>query len=245
MGSSHRQQPQPGQSTRRRGLATAAVLVGVACLATGCGGSSKLGQGTHSAPAQQAQQTPPLSNPDVGGAKTQTDKPNLGTGGARSHPGAAPSTPATKHGSTQRSQVHPAAVQNAVATPTSTKDDHGSTGAHALNPCTLVSAREARAITGGGVVAASEAPLGPTCLYRGSHSQTQITLALESTSYSQISRRLGKRTEMLIRGHRAACGRLGRQMLFVRVGRRRVLNVTAPCSVARQFAALAVGRLAA
>jgi hypothetical protein len=222
------------------------VLAGLACLGTGCGGSSTLGQGTHSGQTQEAQQTPPLSNPDVGGAKTQTNKPKAGKGGVHRHSGAAESAPATKHRSTQRSHVHSAAaVQNAVATPTSTKDDHGSTGAHALNPCTLVSAGEARAITGGGIVATSEAPLGPTCLYLGSHSRPQITLALESTSYSQASRRLDKRTEMLIRGHQAACGRLGRQMLFVRVGPRRVLNVTAPCSVARQFAVLAVSRLAA
>jgi hypothetical protein len=34
-------------------------------------------------------------------------------------------------------------------------------------------------------------------------------------------------------------------MLFVRVAAGRVLNVTAPCSIARQFAAVAVSRLAA
>jgi hypothetical protein len=109
----------------------------------------------------------------------------------------------------------------------------------------LVSLQEAHTITSGGVVTSSEAPLGPTCLYLGTGSRTQITLAVESASYSQVSRRLDKRTQLVIKGHRAACGRLGREMLFLRLARSRVLNVTAPCSIARRFAALAVSRLAA
>jgi hypothetical protein len=67
------------------------------------------------------------------------------------------------------------------------------------------------------VVATSEAPLGRPASIASNTRGTQITLAIESVSYSQISRRLGKRTKMIIRGHRAACGRLGRQLLFVRL----------------------------
>jgi hypothetical protein len=247
-----RQQQRPVRARTRRGLAAGAALVSLAGLVTGCGGSSSLGHAPQSASPQRAQQTPPLSNSDVSGAAhpkhasrapAQTHGLNPGViGGQPRH-----NTDSTRaSSSTQKNRVNSTAgIQKAVATPARTNDEHSSKPIQGFNPCTLVSVREAQAITGGGVVASSEAPLGPTCLYLGSHSRPQITVAVEAGSYTQISRRLDRRTKMVIRGHRAACGRLGRQMLFMRVVRGRVLNVTAPCSIARQFAAVAARRLAA
>jgi hypothetical protein len=129
-------------------------------------------------------------------------------------------------------------------TPDATRDEQSSTGAKPLNPCKLVSLPEAQTITGGAVTRLIEAPLGPTCIYNR-QGTSGITLAVETESFSQVIHQMTARQHMLINGHRSVCGRLGTQMLFVPLGRYQLLNVTAPCRIAKAFAAVALGRLSA
>jgi hypothetical protein len=94
------------------------------------------------------------------------------------------------------------------------------------------------------VTAQIEAPLGPTCIYRFRGTTSDITLGVESIGLSQATGHLTKRTRITVGTRQAYCGRLGTGMLFVPVSGGHVLNVTAPCSVAKRFAALAISRLA-
>ena len=137
----------------------------------------------------------------------------------------------SKAGQTQRAR-HPIADNENTANP------------HVLNPCTLVSMPEAQSFTGGTVSGAVEAPLGPTCIYRPSgHSKTEITLALESNNATQLTKHLARRQQVTVSGHRAYCGHLGTQLLLVPLPDGQMLSVSAPCAVARQFAAAAMNRL--
>jgi hypothetical protein len=136
-------------------------------------------------------------------------------------------------------------VQRARQTPDASNDDTSTTGAKPLNPCMLVSMAEAQAITGGAVAARSEAPLGPTCVYTMSRARPAITLAIESQSFSALSRQLSGRKRVTVKAHRAYCGRLGNEVLFVPLAGGRVLNVTASCAIAQRFAVQALSRLSA
>ena len=114
-----------------------------------------------------------------------------------------------------------------------------------LNPCKLVSISEARSIVRGEIAAQTEAPLGPTCIYRAASAKRTVTMAIETVGLSQAVHEMRGRTAVSVAGHNAYCGKLGTQMLFARVGDGQVLNVTAPCEVAMRFAALALARLTA
>ena len=138
-----------------------------------------------------------------------------------------------------------AKVVPARQTPGSSNDEESNTGAKPLNPCKLVSLSEAQAISGGAITKLNEAPLGPTCIYSGTGRAAAVTLAVESESFSQVTRPMTARKRVVISGHRSLCGRLGTQMLLVPLGRYQLLNVTAPCGIAQRFAALAVSRLSA
>lgn len=124
-------------------------------------------------------------------------------------------------------------------------NDASTTGPPSLNPCTLVSIGQAKAITGGTVSGSFEAPLGPTCVYKAGRPRTDITIDIESVSLAQAASHMTKRKQLTVSGHRAYCGTLGSQMLFVPLPGGKLLHVTAPCGVAQQFATLALGRLAA
>ena len=217
------------QSGIRLSAVTSIVAVSLAAL-TACGGSSTRTTTT----TKEAHATPAQSNADIGAASGQT--PAAGNfGHRRSSEG------------TIRAQTPPHAprVQQARQTPGSTNDEKSPSGARQLNPCQLVSVHEAESITGGMIVNRVEAPLGPTCIYTLSTSKAPITMAVQSQSFSQVTRNLAKRQSVKLRGHQAYCGNLGAQMLWVSLGKGKLLHVTAPCSVAQRFAALALNRLAA
>jgi len=140
--------------------------------------------------------------------------------------------------------LQPRGIQRARVTATP-NDEHNSTGAKPPNPCAFVGAAQAQAIAGGLIKAQIAAPLGPTCIYKLSGSRPDITLAVESMSLPQVARQMRKTTQLSIGGHTAYCGTLGREMLFLSLSGGRVLNVTAPCALARQFAAAALSHVAA
>lgn len=220
-----------------------AALAGAGAIA-GCGSSSA----SKKTDAQQPRATPAQSGADVGKTLTQTGtdipagqskRADTGTRGADSKPasptGAGTGIPAG------RSQT----VQRARQTPGTSHDEHSGTAGQQLNPCTLVSLSEAQTITGGTITGRIDAPLGPTCIYKTGGSKADITLAVESMSFARVAHQMRQQSPVLVRGHRAYCGKLGTEMLFAPLSGGRVLSVTAPCAIARRFATTALGRLVA
>jgi hypothetical protein len=207
-----------------RSFAAVALLLATTAALSGCG--SGTGNTPSSAPAHH---TPAQSNADAGSAQIQgvedsaVSPPATGTVGADSG----------------------AAVQRARATPATTSDDRSEAAAPVQNPCTLVSRPEAQALTGGAIVGRTEAPLGPTCIYKLRGGQTpMITLAVESLGLRDVVHKLARVRRVTVDGRRGFCGRLGTQMLFVELAGGQVLNVTAPCPLAQRFAASALGHIA-
>jgi hypothetical protein len=215
-------------------MAVVVTLCAAILVLAGCGSSSSSSSSsasTHAAiqpiHAQKARQTSNRGNADIGSARVQTAAASVRRQRVRA-----------------RTVVGPAGkVQKARQTPGSTNDDVTATGAPSLNPCNLVSLSEARTITRGSIRARIEAPLGPTCIYREAKAKNNITLAVETLSASQVARQMHKPAKLDVGGHAAYCGRLGMQMLFVQLPGGRSLNVTAPCPVAKRFAAVALKRL--
>jgi hypothetical protein len=110
------------------------------------------------------------------------------------------------------------------------------------NPCTLVSQRQAQSITGR-AVSVTEAPLGPTCIYQENGVKASVTLSVQRLRFSSLKPSIKHLSKYTIRGNAAYCGVYGSPNLYVPLGNNRLLNVTAPCAVARKFAADALGRL--
>jgi hypothetical protein len=106
-----------------------------------------------------------------------------------------------------------------------------------------VTANEARAIVGAPMQAPIEAPQGPTCIYRTQTSKSMITLAVQATDFSKIKPRLRGRHEVAVSDRAGFCGTYGQSMLYVPLATGRVLSISAPCDLARDFAAKALRRL--
>lgn len=225
-------------------LAAVSLAAAAAVVLAGCGGSSP-NQQLAKAPVQRSHQTPAQSNPDVGSAGAQVSHhSHLSPSDA-----AAVAAPRSGADSSRRSadggdRVGPQSVHQALPTPASSSDDKNTANASPLNPCTLVSLTQAQAITDGAVSSRVEAPLGPTCIYKGNGTK-EITLAVEVAQLSKVTRHMTKRTKVSIGTRQAYCGKLGTPMLFVPLSAYQVLNVTAPCGIARRFAGLALSDLAA
>lgn len=243
----------PAKLRHRRpitGLAGAAALSAVAMALAGCGGSSSTpaqstAQVTKSVPSQPAsRQTPSHSNPDVGSTRSQVASKHKAPGADNVNPsGLARGKASGERVARGGDHVGRAGtVQKAHHGP-STSDDNP-VAVTSINPCTLVTSAEARTIASG-VIGATEAPLGPTCVYKRTNTKSNITLAVELQSFAQVTKHMQRRRSVTIRGRQAYCGTLGSKMLFVPLPSGQVLNVTAPCSVAKQFAALALRRLKA
>jgi hypothetical protein len=230
------------QKRRQTGISQL-VRVVVLCVGT----SALVGCGASSAPrasAQRAHATVAQSSPDVGAAHVQTFTAQ------RSRVRSTDAEPrvAQVHGNHGVLTAQPGAVrvEKARPVPETSKDDSKSVVAIGVDPCTLVSVSEAEAITGGPIARRVEAPLGPTCIYRRGGSKGDITLAVESISISQVTRQMPKQSSpVMVRRHRGYCVKLGAQMLFIPLSKGHLLNVAAPCAIARRFAAVALGRLAA
>ncbi len=223
-----------------------AVAVGAVSVAlVGCGGSSSSDSSTQAAgPASHPQKTAVSSNLDTGVAQAQS-------AGAASEAGATSASGGSSSGSHASHAKQGAVtkghhVQRAAINP-ATNDDHNP-AITLPNPCKLVSLSEAKTITDGAISGTTEAPLGPTCVYRlqgAKGANGDITMALESSSLSQATKHMTRRHEITVKGRHGLCGKLGSQMVYVPVPGGQVLHITAPCGVGQQFAALALGRLSA
>jgi hypothetical protein len=106
-----------------------------------------------------------------------------------------------------------------------------------------VSRSEAALIVGQPIANQVEALQGPTCIYRPRGAAAQITLAVQSQQFSTLARQIHDRQRMTIGGRTAYCGTIGAQVLIVAISSHQVLNVTAPCAVAKPLAAKALARL--
>lgn len=240
--------------TTMKALAGLAGLTLAAALA-GCGGSSPAPHNVSVSSASKttaaaALTTPAPSNADVGSSPAQV---KVGKKGAGSDLSVAATATGSSSGSRSSTASHTADrvtrghhVQHAQSTPSSAKDDPSNAGVRPINPCKLVTAPEARSITAGGITGITEAPLGPTCIYHSTKAKSQsITMTVEVMKLAQVTQKLAGKAQFTIKSHPAYCGKLGAQMLFVPLTNGQVLNVVAPCSVAREFASVALGRLAA
>ena len=112
-----------------------------------------------------------------------------------------------------------------------------------FTPCNLVTRAEARAIIGEPVRTPLEAPQGPTCIYRSQHGDAFVTLAVQAAEFKHLRRQIQDPEPQSIGGVTAYCGELGQPMLYLPLSKGRVLSVSAPCEVARQFATRAVQQL--
>jgi hypothetical protein len=251
------------QITSRTTMKAAAGLAGVILVVSalaGCGGSSSPVPHNVSASsgatttAAAALPTPSPSNDDVGSAKAQVKADKKG---ARSQPSTIAATGSSPGNSSSRSSASASShttdrvtrghhVQHAQSPPSSSDDDQSNTGVRPVDPCRLVTAPEARSITAGGITGVTEAPLGPTCIYHSAKAKSpSITMTVEVMKLAQVTQKLARKAQFTIKSHPAYCGKLGSEMLFVPLTNGQVLNVVAPCSVAREFASVALGRLAA
>lgn len=232
------------QLVRTRKLACLGALCVGSVALVGCGGSSSPATTTQQATAaHHPQQTAGASSLDTGASQTHG-------GRQASHGSAGTQTRSDTHATAQAHVTQPdvskgQTVQKAHSTPSQSGDDHNPVSASGPNPCRLVSLSEAKAITGGAIAASREAPLGPTCVYKLADSKSDITLNVEAASVAKATAHMSKRQQVTVHGHRGYCGTLGASMLYVPLAGAQVLHVTAPCSVAQRFAALALGRLAA
>lgn len=117
-------------------------------------------------------------------------------------------------------------------------------GGPQLDPCTLVTLSEAEGITGGSIANPVEAPLGPTCIYKPNGSKPWITISVETRGdFAGVTHLMRNGAPYTAGSHSAVCGQLGDEMVFLSLGGGRVLHVTAPCAIAKQFAIKALSRL--
>ena len=249
-------------------LGVCAVLGAVAL--TGCGGSSAANSGSHveaQAPSRvgptssssasshvtgaRATKTPAASDPDVGSATQQTSGRSHGShhpSGAARTSGASHTDAAASAGSgVARSSVRvvKSGGHQKARLVADINDDNTGASAHQLNPCSLVTMPQAQSFSGTAISSRFEAPQGPTCIYRPASARDEITLAVESVASAQVTDHLSQRQKLTVAGRTAYCGKLGRQLLVVPLTGGQMLSISAPCSVARQFAAAALVRLAA
>jgi hypothetical protein len=109
-----------------------------------------------------------------------------------------------------------------------------------FSPCSLVTQAQAGAILGGRVQLPSEAPQGPTCIYRTEKGNGFVTVAVQNTEFAKAKRMLRAATKVDLGRQSGVCGKLGEPTLYAPLSQGRVLTVAAQCDVAKQFAAQAV-----
>jgi hypothetical protein len=112
-----------------------------------------------------------------------------------------------------------------------------------FTPCNLVRRSEAAAILGVAVRPLVEAPQGPTCIYRSAKGRGFITVSVQKAALSKLRKQLRHAKPVAVAQRDSVCGTVGRPLLYVPVSSARVLVVTAPCQVAKQFASAAVPRI--
>jgi hypothetical protein len=83
----------------------------------------------------------------------------------------------------------------------------GATAAKPFNPCSLVTVKQVQTITHLRVLKQTVAPLGPTCIYTFRGSKTEITVAVETRSFSAVARQMKSRKRVSVHSREGYCGR--------------------------------------
>jgi hypothetical protein len=114
-----------------------------------------------------------------------------------------------------------------------------------FSPCDLVSKAKAGSILGYTVVDVTEAPQGPTCLYKGKDASAGlVALAVQVQPVRPLKHAMRQARAVDLDGTKGYCGVSGQPMLYAKLPQGRVLTVTAPCAVAQRFASTALAHLA-
>jgi hypothetical protein len=192
-----------------RAFAVAAVLVAAAGLAA-CGSSG----GSGPAATTIATETPLVKPTDPVQSNLAAPKPD---------PVSGPGTP----------------VRGRPAQFGTDNDEVSVTAGKPLDPCTLVSTKQARAIVGGRVVRRL-APQGPTCVYVPRSARRLVTVAVEHEPVSHAARTSRSSIRVRIGGRPAYCVNAGTVAMLVPLSRGRVLRVAAACPIAAKFATAAL-----
>jgi hypothetical protein len=126
-------------------------------------------------------------------------------------------------------------------------DEVSTTGAKALDPCSLVTRGQAQAITGKPVGRPVDAPVGPTCVYTAQGFKGPITVAVIATDFSNVEpqAQLRDRMSVTVGGRAAYCGVAGTPTMVVPLTPGKFLTVVAPCPIAASFAAAALSHIKA
>jgi hypothetical protein len=212
----------------KRGVGITLALVAASFPLAGCGGgASSAVNGTSSSAAPSA----------------SASSPALAAGAAAAGGHVRPSSQPVGRDIISSQEDHHIAKARGIGN--EPNDEVNASGAKTQNPCTLVSASEAQAIVGKPVGEPTEAPQGPTCIYRPQGATSFITLAVESKDFSKIEpqSQLHGRMSLTVDGHPAYCGTAGAQTLIVPLLGGKFMAVSAPCPLAASFAAKALSRL--
>ncbi len=170
-----------------------------------------------------------------------------GCGGEAAAPKGSPENPlqASKPSTRKGSAREPggSSAQPKLDYKTLLKHQSGEAAGTRFTPCSLVTRAQARAILGRPVMLPSEAPQGPTCIYRATKGKGFVTLAVQPVSFAKAKRNLEKPTKVDLGSRTGVCGKYGQTMLYAPLPQGRMLSVAAECSVAKRFAAQAVRSL--
>ena len=115
-------------------------------------------------------------------------------------------------------------------------------GSPPLNPCTLVTLSAAQGVVHA-IGSASEAPLGPTCIFKRGDAKPSIRLTLGLMNFAKVTEGINNSTPVTVGKYSGACGTRGPETLYLSLGSNRVLNVIAPCGIAKALAAIAASKL--
>ena len=199
------------------------AMMSIALILSACGGSSPRVTPSTSTPVQQA------THPAGAEPETTAGSPQPSKGHGKAHSESSSSVKATTSGRSR------ATTKQTVPVPVP----------KGPNPCILVTRTEAQAAVGSPITKITEAPLGPTCILQVQGQKQTITVAVESSVAASQVHEMRKVQHLAISGHTAYCGVLGRPMLNVPLSNGKLLNVTAPCSIAQALAAKALPRITA
>ncbi|HJZ37718.1 MAG TPA: hypothetical protein VJ204_15730 [Solirubrobacterales bacterium] len=119
-------------------------------------------------------------------------------------------------------------------------DEVQSTGAKPVEPCRLVTRKEATAILGKGTKAV-ERPQGPTCVY--TNAGRTVTLAVETNSVKQLKKEARKSTKVDLGGKTGYCVKYQKTAVITGISEGRVLRADGPCQAGVRFVTKALGRI--
>jgi hypothetical protein len=119
-------------------------------------------------------------------------------------------------------------------------DEVQPTGAKPVEPCRLVTRKQAAAILGKGTKAV-ERPQGPTCVY--TNAGRTVTLAVEDNSVRQLRKEARKSTKVNLGGQTGWCVKYQSTAVITGISEGRVLRADGPCQAGVRFVTQALHRI--